>query len=94
MEPALKRSRSKEGASEFVDTLAEMDDIVGQERRPPVPPFNPLTDDIIFQQMELDHYNDRHLEGMDGMLISDVLSILTERRADGQCANHCHVRRD
>jgi hypothetical protein len=65
-EPAMKRTRSKEGESEFTSTLAEMDDAKGQERRPPVPPFHPAKDDLVFQQMELDHYNGPRVEGMDG----------------------------
>ncbi len=67
MEPIAKRSKTEDdGESSFAQALAAMEDTVAQERRPPAPHINPLTDTVVFQQIELDHYVDRHREGMDG----------------------------
>jgi hypothetical protein len=40
--------------------------------RPDLPPLNPKTDAVVFQQIDVDHYNGKPMAGMPGCLVSLV----------------------
>ncbi|XP_074639008.1 DNA polymerase delta catalytic subunit-like [Acropora palmata] len=74
---SAKRSRnendsSSDGGSFEKELAAFREDTVAYRNptanwpRPPVPNLNPSTDKIVFQQLELDHYVGKHLDGMPG----------------------------
>ena len=70
------------------DMVADMDADDAQQaalwQRPPLPPINPATDRIVFQQLELDHYLDDPVPGMPGRRVLACLGVWTYGRMGGR----------
>ena len=58
--------------TQFVEEGPEQENISSRWSRPPPPDLNPEEDALIFQQIEIDHYNGAPLVGMPGSTIPPV----------------------